>query len=144
MFQFPWSASRTPMDSACSAWLLHHAGFPIRISPDQCLLTAPRGSFVVRHVLLRLLAPRHPPCALANLSSRSYVVLAAPHTSPFTFTRSRPRCAKVAAMPTYFACAVNFGCLTLVSFPNGKSHSFAIQFSRNKLVSWWTQAGSNR
>src|SRR5690606_26018153 len=47
---------------------LRQLGFPIRKSPDQRLLTAPRGSIVVRHVLHRLLVPRHPPCALISLT----------------------------------------------------------------------------
>src|SRR5690606_27765985 len=70
MFQFPWYASSCLCIQHAGTWLLHHVGFPIRTSPDRCLLTAPRGHIVVRHVLLRLLAPRHPPCALSNLSSR--------------------------------------------------------------------------
>jgi len=69
MFQFPWSASSSPMYSVMSDWVLLQPGFPIRTPPDQSLLTAPRGSFVVRHVLLRLLAPRHPPCALSSLTN---------------------------------------------------------------------------
>ncbi len=68
MFQFPWYASAQPMYSVMSNWILPQLGFPIRTSPDQSLLTAPRGSFVVRHVLHRLLAPRHPPCALSSLT----------------------------------------------------------------------------
>src|SRR6478609_9259272 len=69
MFQFPWSASTFPMYSEMSNCELPQLGFPIRTPPDQSLLTAPRGSFVVRHVLRRLLAPRHPPCALISLTS---------------------------------------------------------------------------
>ena len=68
MFQFPWYASACLWIQQYGAWLLHHAGSPIRTSPDQSLLTAPRGHFVVRHVLRRLLAPRHPPCALSSLT----------------------------------------------------------------------------
>src|SRR6478735_5390972 len=56
------------MYSVTSNWKLPQLGFPIRTPPDQSLLTAPRGSFVVRHVLHRLLAPRHPPCALSSLT----------------------------------------------------------------------------
>ena len=56
------------MYSDKSNWVLRQLGFPIRTSPDQSLLTAPRGSIVVRHVLHRLLAPRHPPCALSSLT----------------------------------------------------------------------------
>ena len=72
MFQFPRSASSSPMDSVKSDCALPQPGSPIRTSPDQCLLTAPRGIFVVRHVLLRLLAPRHPPCALTSLTMLSF------------------------------------------------------------------------
>ncbi len=72
MFQFPRSASSPPMDSVKSDCALPQPGSPIRTSPDQCLLTAPRGIFVVRHVLLRLLAPRHPPCALTSLTMLSF------------------------------------------------------------------------
>jgi hypothetical protein len=43
MFQFPGYASGCPMDSGSGAQPLHCAGFPIRTSPDQRLLTAPRG-----------------------------------------------------------------------------------------------------
>src|SRR5690606_20524532 len=71
MFQFPWYASSCLCIQHAGTWLLHHVGFPIRTSPDQSLLTAPRGHIVVRHVLLRLLVPRHPPCALYNLTTRS-------------------------------------------------------------------------
>ena len=69
MFQFPWYASHTPMNSGQGTHPLRCVGSPIRKSPDQSLLTAPRGHIVVRHVLLRLLAPRHPPCALNSLIS---------------------------------------------------------------------------
>ena len=68
MFQFPRSASIQPMNSVASNCALPQLGSPIRTSLDQSLLTAPQGSFVVRHVLLRLLAPRHPPCALTSLT----------------------------------------------------------------------------
>jgi hypothetical protein len=71
MFQFPWYASMLPMYSVTGDWTLLQPGFPIRTSPDQSVLTAPRGSFVVRHVLLRLLVPRHPPCALTSLTIAS-------------------------------------------------------------------------
>jgi hypothetical protein len=56
------------MYSLSSNCPLRQLGFPIRKSPDQSLLTAPRGGIVVRHVLLRLLVPRHPPCALTSLT----------------------------------------------------------------------------
>lgn len=43
MFQFPSYASTYPMYSDMRDCLLRQPGFPIRTSPDQCLLTAPRG-----------------------------------------------------------------------------------------------------
>jgi hypothetical protein len=43
MFQFPRSAFHYPMNSGKDTVPLRTVGFPIRKSPDQCLLTAPRG-----------------------------------------------------------------------------------------------------
>ncbi len=43
MFQFPGCAFSCPMDSDRDAVPLRTAGFPIRKSPDQSLLTAPRS-----------------------------------------------------------------------------------------------------
>src|SRR5947199_10238187 len=45
-------------------------GFPIRTSPDQSLVDSSPGLFAASHVLLRLLVPRHPPCALTNLATK--------------------------------------------------------------------------
>ena len=42
-------------------------GFPIRISPDQSLVSGSPKLFAATHVLLRLLSPRHPSCALGSL-----------------------------------------------------------------------------
>ena len=87
MFQFPWYASTQPMYSVVSNWILPQLGFPIRTSPDQSLLTAPRGSFVVRHVLHRLLAPRHPPCALSSLT----IALVFELSLPLVWTTSKAK-----------------------------------------------------
>ena len=46
---------------------LPRAGFPIRKSRDQRLVSTSPGLIAAAHVLLRLLAPRHPPCALVLL-----------------------------------------------------------------------------
>jgi hypothetical protein len=43
-------------------------GFPIRISPVQCLFDSSPRLFAAYHVLLRLLSPRHPPYALNYLT----------------------------------------------------------------------------
>src|ERR671930_642096 len=58
-------------------------GFPIRTSPDQSLVGSFPGLIAASYVLHRLLAPRHPPCALSNLATGKdararYVVLKVP------------------------------------------------------------------
>src|SRR5438309_4315548 len=55
------------MYSGMGTRALPRAGFPIRISRDQRLVSTYSGLFAAAHVLLRLLAPRHPPCALSLL-----------------------------------------------------------------------------
>ena len=66
MFQFPWSASAHPMDSgggtSSSAGGLPHS----EISGSMLTYSSPKH-IGVRPVLHRLLAPRHPPCALSSL-----------------------------------------------------------------------------
>jgi hypothetical protein len=49
----------------------HYAlpGFPIRTSPDRSLVADSPGLIAGSYVLLRLLVPRHPPCALNNLAT---------------------------------------------------------------------------
>src|SRR5438270_13994837 len=42
-------------------------GFPIRTSPDHSLVSGSPTLFAATHVLLRLLSPRHPSCALCSL-----------------------------------------------------------------------------
>ena len=54
-----------------SAWddpVLPGPGCPIRIPPDQCLLSGSPKLFAACHALLRLLAPRHSPYALSSLT----------------------------------------------------------------------------
>src|SRR5437588_7297895 len=57
------------MCSGRGDWLLRQTGFPIRKSPDQCLVADFPGLIAGSNVLLRLLVPRHPPCALINLAT---------------------------------------------------------------------------
>jgi hypothetical protein len=45
------------------------SGFPIRKSPDRSLVADSPGLIAGSNVLLRLLVPRHPPCALNNLAT---------------------------------------------------------------------------
>src|SRR6266496_6453167 len=62
-------------------------GFPIRTPPDQRLVGNSPGLIAASYVLHRLLAPRHPPCALSNLATGKdararYVVLKVPGPDP--------------------------------------------------------------
>ena len=52
-------------------------GFPIRKSPDQRLVSTSPRLIAAAHVLHRLLAPRHPPCALILLIRYDRTPLAA-------------------------------------------------------------------
>ena len=69
MFHFP----TFPPPALCvqAGAMGHYAqsGFPIRKSPDQCLVTDSPGLIAGSYVLHRLLVPRHPPCALINLAT---------------------------------------------------------------------------
>ena len=69
MFQFPGSASSYPMYSDTGTIRLKMVGSPIRISSDQSFTYSSPRRFAVRRVLLRLLVPRHSPCALSNLTN---------------------------------------------------------------------------
>ena len=48
--------------------ILHHGGFPIRKSTDISLICSSPWLIAACHVLLRLLMPRHSPCALFRLN----------------------------------------------------------------------------
>ena len=48
--------------------VLHHVGSPIRKSPDIMLICSSPRLIAACHVLLRLLMPRHSPCALISLN----------------------------------------------------------------------------
>src|SRR3954464_9934699 len=67
MFQFPSLPLRTLFYSGASTTALPLVGFPIRKSRGQRLVSTSPGLIAAAHVLLRLLAPRHPPCALSLL-----------------------------------------------------------------------------
>src|SRR6185369_8092539 len=61
------------MNSPCDDTTLLVTGFPIRKSPGQRLLSTSPKLIAASHVLHRLLAPRHPPCALNSLVTSSWV-----------------------------------------------------------------------
>jgi hypothetical protein len=69
MFHFP----TFPPPALCvQAGAMGHdaqSGFPIRKSPDQSLVADSPGLIAGSYVLLRLLVPRHSPCALINLAT---------------------------------------------------------------------------
>ena len=63
----PQLASSHPMYSDASTSALPLVGFPIRRSRGQRSVSTSPGLIAAAHVLHRLLAPRHPPCALSLL-----------------------------------------------------------------------------
>jgi hypothetical protein len=67
MFHFPWFAPPALCIQAGVPRLFATVGFPIRTSPDQRSVGNSPELFAATHVLLRLLAPRHPPHALSSL-----------------------------------------------------------------------------
>src|SRR3954463_13268506 len=74
MFQFPGLPSPALFYSGGDTRALARAGFPIRTSPDQRLVSTSPGLIAAAHVLHRLSAPRHPPCALVLLIEKNTCV----------------------------------------------------------------------
>ena len=68
MFQFPRFPAVTPMHSAPADPPRGGPGCPIRIRTAHRSLAAPRPRFAALRVLLRPLAPRHPPNTLDSLT----------------------------------------------------------------------------
>src|SRR2546423_15579985 len=75
MFQFPSLPPRALFYSGASTSALPLVGFPIRKSRDQRSVSTSSGLIAAAHVLHRLLAPRHPPCALSLLIVKNTLVL---------------------------------------------------------------------
>ena len=69
-------ASACPMYSGRGTRALPRVGFPIRTSPGQRLVSTSPELFAAAHVLHRLSAPRHPPCALVLLIEKNTCVAA--------------------------------------------------------------------
>ena len=64
------------MYSAGNTRALPRIGFPIRKSRDQRLVSTSPALIAAAHVLHRLLAPRHPPCALVLLIEKNTLCVA--------------------------------------------------------------------
>src|SRR6476660_5679525 len=64
------------MYSAGNTRALPRVGFPIRRSRDQRLVSTSPALIAAAHVLHRLLAPRHPPCALVLLIEKNTLCVA--------------------------------------------------------------------
>src|SRR3982751_5204763 len=74
------------MYSGESTRALPRVGFPIRRSRGQRLVSTSPGLIAAAHVLHRLSAPRHPPCALVLLIRKNTCVAA------MEFSRCEPSC----------------------------------------------------
>src|SRR5436189_4118505 len=64
------------MYSGTSPRALPRVGFPIRKSRDRWSVSTSPGLIAAAHVLHRLLAPRHPPCALVLLIVKNTLLIA--------------------------------------------------------------------
>src|SRR2546426_12752039 len=64
------------MDSGRATRALPHVGFPIRTSRHHRLVSISPRLIAAAHVLHRLSAPRHPPCALVLLIEKNTCVAA--------------------------------------------------------------------
>jgi hypothetical protein len=69
MFHFPTLPPPALCVQAGAMSHYAHSGFPIRKSPDRSLVADSPGLIAGSYVLLRLLVPRHSPCALINLAT---------------------------------------------------------------------------
>ena len=58
------------MCSGAGDWAFPQPGFPIRTSPDHSSVGSSPRLIAASYVLLRFLVPRHPPCALNNLTTK--------------------------------------------------------------------------
>ena len=67
----PQLASSCPMYSGRSTRALPRVSFLIRRSSDQRMVSSFPRLIAAAHVLHRLLAPRHPPCALRHLTRKN-------------------------------------------------------------------------
>src|SRR3954454_9201444 len=79
------------MYSARRTAVLPAVGFPIRVSTDQWLFSAYSWLIAAVHALLRLLVPRHPPCALDILTVIFLDLAEAPRKETRNFPTSSAR-----------------------------------------------------
>ena len=121
------------MDSAAGVSTFLETGCPIRKSPDQTPACGSPRLIAACHVLHRLPAPRHPPCALSSLTAPSsfpreaQTALRAGKTTPFQIARSLSVIALCFYFLLYPNCQRTFG--ASYRFGAGSPHS-SIQTAR--------------
>ncbi len=109
-------------------------GFPIRTSPDQSLVSGSPKLIAATRVLLRLLSPRHPSCALSSLvtvSSRSRFLPGAKASS------------ETKVQPGRSLAVVNRRGAPVTLLPS-TSLSCAYAVVKDRKSTWWSRSGSNR
>src|SRR5437763_2510966 len=89
------------MYSARRTAALPAVGCPIRTSSDHSLVSGSPGLFAATHVLLRLLSPRHPSCALGSLVIVFFFL-------PFPTPTRRPRSSTIHSLPTLLLAHMRF------------------------------------
>ena len=109
-----------------------HAGFPIQTSAALTDICSSPQLFAAYHVFLRLLVPRHPPCALSSLTSfprKSFPSYAsASHMSSVTCAWPFVTLVTSFGFPTFVFCLVLD--VSYFSFANFDTFLFGIRFSR--------------
>ena len=80
------------------------SGCPIRRSPDITLVISSPRLFADFHVLLRLLSPRHPPCALIHLIIQPQVISTMSSSTP------APLALCVCVFPSFLRYILSVGC----------------------------------
>ena len=105
------------MNSAIDIKILLLIGFPIQKSPDLSLFSDSPKLIAANHVFHRLLAPRHPPCALCSLTINQitqhlilnlYTLFNCQRTFVYRVNRNLKQKIKLLLIP-YFKFQVNSG-----------------------------------
>jgi hypothetical protein len=99
MFHFPTLPPPALCVQAGATGHYAQSGFPIRRSPDRSLVADSPGLIAGSYVLLRLLVPRHPPCALTNLATTDVMLASTVQFSRYGRSRLPAALAGAAAGP---------------------------------------------
>ena len=133
MFHFPRFARARLFCSARRTAALPAVGFPIRTSPDQSLVSGSPKLIAATRVLLRLLSPRHPSCALSSLVTRLF-------SSPLPRKQAS---SKTKVQPGRKTPRL-IGARSRHTLVPSTTLSCAYAVVKDRKSTWWSRSGSNR